>query len=66
MILGYFLQSDQKEDHVKFYNIIQQWPSDLYNIKTIIKTLNTKLQSNEEDILMDALAQLYIYIYLKF
>lgn len=41
---------------------IREWPSDLYNIQAIIKLVQDKLRADPNNtVLMDALAELFVY-----
>eukprot|EP01091_Cochliopodium_minus_P012545 TRINITY_DN3820_c0_g1_i1.p1 TRINITY_DN3820_c0_g1~~TRINITY_DN3820_c0_g1_i1.p1 ORF type:complete len:888 (-),score=239.42 TRINITY_DN3820_c0_g1_i1:117-2780(-) len=57
LVLNYFLECDQE----RFLETIKDWPSNLYDIQTIINVLSVKEQTTGNDKLTDALAILYTY-----
>ncbi|XP_074658816.1 vacuolar protein sorting-associated protein 41 homolog [Tubulanus polymorphus] len=58
MVLNEFLQTDEKG----FENLIEEWPTNLYNIKSVIYAVVDKLNKsrNEDAILHQCLAELYV------
>ena len=58
MVLNEFLQTD----FGGFLNLIKEWPSDLYNIQTLVNAVLDKLDRHREDrILLQCLGELYTY-----
>jgi hypothetical protein len=58
MVLAVFLSSDSQAEHEKFKSLIIEWPSTLYNIKSVIAAVKKRLGESSDDPLMDALAKL--------
>ncbi|TIB98699.1 hypothetical protein E3Q18_01947 [Wallemia mellicola] len=56
IILHHLLQTNHRD----FYTSIIEWPSDIYDIGSIISAVQNEIENDEKEILLESLAELYL------
>ncbi|KAK9235437.1 hypothetical protein V1525DRAFT_381619 [Lipomyces kononenkoae] len=58
MVLGYYLANDKEQ----LYNFLDKWPIDIYDAKSIIVSMESKLKEEDDRRLRRNIAKLYVSI----
>ncbi|TIA90212.1 hypothetical protein E3P99_01719 [Wallemia hederae] len=57
IILHHLLQHNTRE----FYAAVRTWPSDIYDVNSIITAVQHELENDEKEVLLESLAELYLH-----
>ncbi|KAK9457296.1 hypothetical protein V1511DRAFT_493254 [Dipodascopsis uninucleata] len=58
MVLGYYLTNDRD----KLYDLLERWPAEIYDAKSIISLMENKLKETDDRKLRQNIAKLYVEI----